>query len=87
MEEILFELKVHIVALNAGRCDYTFSMIKKFSSSADFPPLPDRAQVTMAVPFMNAYAKLLVATCHKGDAHAIGGMERFHSQPQRQQSQ
>lgn len=77
MEEILFELKEHIVALNAGRWDYIFSMIKKFSSSSDFTALPDRAQVTMAVPFMSAYAKLLVATCHKRGAHAIGGMAAF----------
>ncbi|MFA6210104.1 MAG: malate synthase A [Candidatus Obscuribacterales bacterium] len=77
MEEILFELKEHIVALNAGRWDYIFSMIKKFSSREDFPALPDRAQVTMAVPFMSAYAKLLVATCHKRGAHAIGGMAAF----------
>ncbi len=77
MEEILFELKEHIVALNAGRWDYIFSMIKKFSSRADRPALPDRAQVTMAVPFMSAYAKLLVATCHKRGAHAIGGMAAF----------
>jgi malate synthase len=77
MEEILFELREHIVALNAGRWDYIFSMIKKFSSRADRPALPDRAQVTMAVPFMSAYAKLLVATCHKRGAHAIGGMAAF----------
>ena len=77
MEEILFELKEHIVALNAGRWDYIFSMIKKFSKRPDQPALPDRAQVTMAVPFMSAYAKLLVVSCHKRGAHAIGGMAAF----------
>lgn len=77
MEEILYELREHIVALNAGRWDYIFSMIKKFSDRADLQALPDRAQVTMAVPFMSAYAKLLVATCHKRGAHAIGGMAAF----------
>jgi malate synthase len=76
MDEILYELRNHIAALNAGRWDYIFSCIKKFHQYAD-RLLPDRAQVTMAVPFMRAYAKLLVQTCHKRKAHAIGGMSAF----------
>jgi malate synthase len=76
MEEILFELKDHIVALNAGRWDYIFSVIKKFRNQPGFL-LPDRAQITMTVPFMRAYTELLVKTCHKRGAHAIGGMAAF----------
>jgi len=76
MEEILYELRDHAAGLNAGRWDYIFSMIKKFSSHPQFI-LPDRAQVTMAVPFMRAYSQLLVKTCHKRGAHAIGGMAAF----------
>ena len=76
MEEILYELKDHIVALNAGRWDYIFSAIKKFRNRPDFV-LPDRAQVTMTVPFMRAYTELLVQTCHRRGAHAIGGMAAF----------
>jgi malate synthase len=76
MEEILYELKDHMSGLNAGRWDYIFSMIKKFRNRSDMV-LPDRAQVTMAVPFMRAYAELLVKTCHKRGAHAIGGMAAF----------
>lgn len=76
MEEILFELREHAAGLNAGRWDYIFSMIKKFSHRPDFV-LPDRAMVTMTVPFMAAYADLLVQTCHKRGAHAIGGMAAF----------
>lgn len=76
MEEILYELKDHIVGLNAGRWDYLFSIIKKFSSVPDFV-LPDRAQLTMTVPFMRAYTELLVKTCHRRGAHAIGGMAAF----------
>ena len=76
MEEILYELREHAAGLNAGRWDYIFSMIKKFSHDPAFM-LPDRAQVTMAVPFMRAYAELLVKTCHKRGAHAIGGMAAF----------
>lgn len=76
MEEILYELKDHIVGLNAGRWDYLFSIIKKFSGKSDFI-LPDRAQLTMTVPFMRAYTELLVKTCHKRGAHAIGGMAAF----------
>jgi malate synthase len=76
MEEILYELRDHAAGLNAGRWDYIFSLIKKFSHRPDFV-LPDRAQVTMTVPFMAAYADLLVKTCHKRGAHAIGGMAAF----------
>ncbi len=77
MEEILYELREHVAGLNAGRWDYIFSVIKNFSShGADFV-LPDRAQVTMTVPFMRAYTELLVRTCHKRGAHAIGGMAAF----------
>jgi malate synthase len=76
MEEILFELKDHIVGLNAGRWDYMFSVIKKFSGKRDFL-LPDRSQLTMTVPFMRAYTELLVKTCHRRGAHAIGGMAAF----------
>ncbi len=75
MEEILYQLKEHAAGLNAGRWDYIFSLIKK-TRNHDFT-LPDRAKVTMAVPFMRAYAQLLVATCHKRGAHAIGGMAAF----------
>lgn len=76
MDEILFELKDHSAGLNAGRWDYIFSVIKKFRTRPDFV-LPDRTQVTMAVPFMRAYSELLVKTCHRRDAHAIGGMAAF----------
>ena len=76
MDEILFELRKHAAGLNAGRWDYIFSMIKKFRSAEEFL-LPDRSQVTMEVPFMRAYAELLVQTCHKRGAHAIGGMAAF----------
>jgi malate synthase len=76
MEEILYELRDHAAGLNAGRWDYIFSFIKKFRSRRDMV-LADRAQVTMAVPFMRAYQQLLVATCHRRGAHAIGGMSAF----------
>ena len=76
MEEILYELREHAAGLNAGRWDYIFSMIKKFRDRPDMV-LPDRSQVTMAVPFMRAYADLLVRTCHAHGAHAIGGMAAF----------
>ena len=76
MDEILYELREHSAGLNAGRWDYIFSVIKKFRASEDFV-LPDRAQVTMAVPFMRAYTELLVTTCHRRGAHAIGGMAAF----------
>ncbi|MBZ9599290.1 malate synthase A [Streptomyces erythrochromogenes] len=73
MEEILHELREHSAGLNAGRWDYLFSIIKTFGHRTDFQ-LPDRAQVTMTAPFMRAYTELLVRTCHKRGAHAIGGM-------------
>jgi malate synthase len=76
MEEILYELREHSGGLNAGRWDYIFSAIKKFHHRGDFV-LPDRVQVTMTVPFMRAYTELLVRTCHKRGAHAIGGMAAF----------
>jgi malate synthase len=76
MDEILYELRDHAAGLNAGRWDYIFSLIKTFSDSAEHI-LPDRAQVTMAVPFMKAYTDLLVKTCHYRGAHAIGGMSAF----------
>ena len=75
MEEILYELRDWGCALNAGRWDYIFSAIKKFRAR-DWV-LPDRAQVTMTVPFMRAYTELLVRTCHRRGAHAIGGMAAF----------
>lgn len=76
MEEIIYELKTHICGLNAGRWDYIFSAIKKFSNFSD-RLFPDRVQVSMNVPFMRAYAKLLVKTCHKRGVHAMGGMAAF----------
>jgi malate synthase len=76
MDEILHELRDHAAALNAGRWDYIFSVIKKFRNRGDFV-LPDRAQVTMTVPFMKCYAELLVKTCHRRGAHAMGGMAAF----------
>jgi malate synthase len=76
MEEILYELREHSSGLNAGRWDYIFSIIKKFRNRPDFV-LPDRAQVTMTVPFMRAYTQLLVKTCHRHGAHAMGGMAAF----------
>jgi malate synthase len=75
MDEILHELRQHSAGLNAGRWDYIFSCIKKFRTRGWV--LPDRAQVTMTVPFMKAYTELLVATCHERGAHAIGGMAAF----------
>ncbi len=72
MDEILYELRDYGCALNAGRWDYIFSTIKKLGAV-----LPDRAQVTMAVPFMRAYTELLVRSCHRRGAHAIGGMAAF----------
>ena len=76
MEEILYELREHSAGLNAGRWDYMFSIIKKFRNRPDMV-LPDRAQVTMTVPFMRAYTELLVKTCHRRGAHAMGGMAAF----------
>ena len=77
MDEILYELREHAAGLNAGRWDYIFSIIKAYSADPLRAVLPDRAQVTMAVPFMRAYAQLLVKTCHRRGAHAIGGMSAF----------
>ncbi|MEX2461262.1 MAG: malate synthase A [Paenibacillaceae bacterium] len=73
MDEILYELREHIVALNCGRWDYIFSYIKKLRNQPDVI-LPDRGQVTMESPFMNAYSLLAIQTCHKRKAHCIGGM-------------
>ncbi len=76
MEEILYELREHASGLNAGRWDYLFSMIKKFSHRADIL-FPDRSELTMTVPYMRAYTNMLVEVCHKRGAHAIGGMSAF----------
>ena len=77
MEEILYELKDHCAGLNAGRWDYVFSIIKNFRGRGSSFVLPDRARIKMTVPFMTAYTDLLVATCHKRGAYAIGGMSAF----------
>jgi malate synthase len=77
MEEILYELRDHCAGLNAGRWDYIFSVIKNFRARGPRFVLPDRGSVTMTVPFMKAYTELLVATCHKRGAQAIGGMSAF----------
>jgi malate synthase len=77
MDEILYELRDHAVGLNAGRWDYIFSIIKKFRNRGPDFTLPDRAQLTMTVPFMRAYTELLVRTCHRRGAYAIGGMAAF----------
>ncbi|HEV7993340.1 MAG TPA: malate synthase A [Gemmatimonadaceae bacterium] len=76
MDEILYELREHASGLNAGRWDYLFSFIKTFIDRPDML-LPDRAQLTMTVPFMRAYALRLVQICHARGAHAIGGMAAF----------
>ncbi len=76
MDEILYELREHSAGLNAGRWDYIFSVIKKLGSRPEFV-LPDRSAVTMAVPFMRAYCELLVKTCHRRGAFAMGGMAAF----------
>ncbi|KAL8721889.1 MAG: hypothetical protein Q9225_001525 [Loekoesia sp. 1 TL-2023] len=73
MEEIIYELRDHSAGLNCGRWDYIFSVIKKFRQNSNFV-LPDRSAVTMTVPFMDAYVKLLIKTCHKRGVHAMGGM-------------
>src|SRR5512135_2558238 len=77
MEEILHELREHSSGMNAGRWDYMFSMIKAFRERGSDFLLPDRNTVTMTVPFMRAYTELLVRTCHRRGAHAIGGMAAF----------
>jgi malate synthase len=76
MDEILYELREHAAGLNAGRWDYLFSSIKKLRAWPELD-VPDRAQLTMTVPFMRAYTELLVRTCHHRGAHAIGGMAAF----------
>lgn len=73
MDEIIYELRDHSSGLNCGRWDYIFSVIKKFRNNKDFI-LPDRSAVTMTVPFMDAYVKLLIQTCHRRGVHAMGGM-------------
>ncbi|GHB12543.1 malate synthase [Streptomyces thermoviolaceus subsp. thermoviolaceus] len=77
MEEILWELRDHASGLNAGRWDYLFSLVKTFRDCGEKYVLPDRNAVTMTAPFMRAYTELLVRTCHKRGAHAIGGMAAF----------
>jgi malate synthase len=76
MEEIVYELRDHSAGLNCGRCDYIFSVIKKFRNNPRFV-LPDRSDITMTVPFMDAYVRLLIKTCHKRNVHAMGGMAAF----------
>ncbi|MEX0836173.1 MAG: malate synthase A, partial [Nitriliruptor sp.] len=77
IQAILHALRPHITALNAGRWDYLFSLIKVFRSAGPEFVLPDRADVPMTVPFMRAYSERLVAACHQRGAHAIGGMSAF----------
>jgi malate synthase len=77
MEEILYELREHCAGLNAGRWDYIFSIIKTFRARGRRFVFPDRKQITMTVPFMRAYTELLVSTCHRRGAYAIGGMSAF----------
>jgi malate synthase len=77
MDDILYELRDHSLGLNAGRWDYIFSIIKTFRGRGAGFTLPDRSEITMSVPFMRAYTELLVTTCHKRGAHAIGGMSAF----------
>jgi malate synthase len=76
MDEILYELREHSAGLNAGRWDYIFSVIKNFGTRREYV-LPDRSRVTMTSPFLRAYSQLLVQTCHRRGAHAIGGMAAF----------
>jgi malate synthase len=77
MDEILYELREHASGLNAGRWDYLFSVIKKFRDAGPGFVLPDRNSVTMTAPFMRAYTELLVKTCHRRGAFAMGGMAAF----------
>ncbi|TFC86245.1 malate synthase A [Cryobacterium sp. TmT2-59] len=77
MEEILYELRDHCAGLNAGRWDYIFSIIKTFRARGRRFVFPDRKQITMTVPIMRAYTELLVSTCHRRRAYAIGGMSAF----------
>jgi malate synthase len=76
LHEIIYELRQHMAGLNCGRWDYIFSYIKRLRNVPGFV-LPDRSQVTMAVPFMAAYSKLVIQTCHKRKVHAMGGMSAF----------
>ncbi len=76
LHEILYELREHSAGLNCGRWDYIFSYIKRFRNLDGFV-LPDRAQVTMSVPFMSAYSQLVIQTCHRRGVHAMGGMAAF----------
>lgn len=76
LHEFIYELREHMAGLNCGRWDYIFSYIKKLRNNAGFI-LPDRGQVTMAVPFMESYSKLVIQTCHKRKVHAMGGMSAF----------
>nr|POE79701.1 malate synthase, glyoxysomal [Quercus suber] len=73
MDEIIYELRDHSSGLNCGRWDYIFSVIKRFRQNSSFV-LPDRSNVTMTVPFMDSYVKLLIKTCHRRGVHAMGGM-------------
>ncbi|KAJ9660652.1 hypothetical protein H2198_002394 [Neophaeococcomyces mojaviensis] len=73
MDEIIYELREHSSGLNCGRWDYIFSVIKKFRQNPAFV-LPDRSSITMTVPFMDAYVRLLIKTCHARGVHAMGGM-------------
>src|SRR3546814_8117274 len=73
MDELLYELKDHVAGLNAGRWDYIFSFIKRFRDRADFV-LPDRAPITITTHFMRSYRQLLIKTCHRRGAHAMGGL-------------
>ncbi len=77
MDEILYELREHSSGMNAGRWDYMFSLIKEFRERGGEMMLPDRNSVTMTVPFLRAYTELLVKTCHRRGAHAMGGMAAF----------
>ncbi|UYN83129.1 MAG: malate synthase A [Microcella sp.] len=77
MDEILYELRDHCAGLNAGRWDYVFSIIKNYRGRGQWFVLPDRDRILMTLPFMRAYTELLVQTCHKRGAHAIGGMSAF----------
>jgi malate synthase len=76
MDEILFELREHSAGLNAGRWDYIFSVIKKNRNKPGLV-FPDRGQIVMTVPFMRSYTELLISTCHRRGAHAMGGMAAF----------
>ncbi len=77
MDEILYELRDHAAGLNAGRWDYLFSIVKYFRDAGESFVLPDRADVSMTAPFMRAYTELLVKTCHRRGAFAMGGMAAF----------